>query len=149
MRESLKCFGFAGSRLRVWNWASFACTGFNYDERDGSSLRTSISGSHCPLGSGGMPQSSTPGMGGGLRSARILVNSSTGNPLSCGRVSSGIVSGMDETVLGPGSSSINRDRGCSFVCTVFLMMIWVLEFDELAERNEIRVRHPKVRRLTP
>lgn len=79
-----------------------------------------------------MPQSSTLGIGGGLRSARILVNSSTGNPLSCARVSPGIVSGMDETVLGPGSSSANRDRGCSFVCTVFRMIIWVLEFDEPA-----------------
>lgn len=38
--------------------------------------RTLIASSHGSLGSGGMPQSWTPGMGGGRSSCRILVNSS-------------------------------------------------------------------------
>ncbi len=63
-----------------------------------------------------MHQSSTPGMDGGRRRARILASSSIGIPLSCSTTPGSEV-GSDEVVLGPGSLSGNGVRGCGFICT--------------------------------
>lgn len=93
--------------------------------------RTSISGSHAPVGSGGMPQSSTPGIGGGRSSARIRVISSVGSrPVSCVSImNTGASCGGVAFVLMLGaccSSSARRARGWIFAWVGLRMTTWLL-----------------------
>jgi hypothetical protein len=84
MSVSLKCRGFSGSFLRARNWSSFAYRGNEmlgkkaWYERGGCQ-HTWRAGSGVPVDSGGIPQFSVPGMGGGCRSALILNISSSGS----------------------------------------------------------------------
>ena len=87
MRESLKCRGFWESRLSVRNDVTLACAAFRQDlqhirsrPKNGVAKigHTLIASSQGSVGSGGMPQSGTPGIGGGRSSLRICASSSSG-----------------------------------------------------------------------
>lgn len=76
MRESLKCLGFAGSRFNARNWATFALTDMSGRMwQRAKSYRTLMVGSHGAADSAGIPQSTMPGIDGGLRISRIFVSS--------------------------------------------------------------------------
>jgi hypothetical protein len=86
---------------------------------------TSTAGSHGSVHAAGIPQSTTPGMGGGRRSSRIFVSSFEDRSLDrssetvAERDASACVAGGD----GVSVSSINLERGLGLEWTGRRMMI--------------------------
>lgn len=82
------------------------------DDSDGSGS-TSIAGSQGSVDAAGIPQSRTPGMGGGRRRSRIFVSSFEDSSLD---LSSDVVEELDGSACevdddGGSASSVNLDRG--------------------------------------
>lgn len=118
IKESLKCLGLSGSRFKAWNCASFA----------------SIAGSHDAVGSGGIPQSAKPGIGGGFKRSRTdMISSASEKEVASVWLSSissgggGGGGGGDSVGAEPlAMSSDIRARGWLFKCAGRRMSTWDL-----------------------
>ncbi len=106
MRESLKCRGFSESFLRAWNWANLACEKISVRDSK-QARRTSMTGSHGPVGGGGMPQSTRPDICGGLSRSRICDSSSS-------------------TAGGGGGAPLDEATGTSISSDTCARVLWLL-----------------------